>query len=152
MRKKHSINIIFPILLFFIFASCSFILIVDSVNTYKRVETQETNEYKRNTPFFYFINKIRGNDASHVITIQTIDNISCLVIETEQNKNIMYTKDRTLYELLVPKDREISLIEASKVIEDIDPITFTQNAKRTITLTTKDKSQTIYLRNEGLYD
>lgn len=126
--KRHMINIVLPISLFCIFAFCSFILLINSVETHNSIENKRHLNYVLNTPLSYISNKIRGSDVDHAISIVEIEDVSCLkmelVVEDQKYANYIYSKDSILYELLIPSSREVNLNEGNIVMKEVGEVVF----------------------------
>ncbi len=81
-RKAHSIDIIFMLVLFSIFAIMSVMLILIGSNVYGKIaKTQETNGNNR-TVLSYITNKVRTCQSEDGVYIEEKDGKKVLVIET----------------------------------------------------------------------
>lgn len=90
---KHTIDFIFPIALFFVFASTALIVLLCSANIYQNVVDTSDHAFETSTTLAYITEKTRQNDTSldHRISIETFDGNEALSISETINGTLYHT-------------------------------------------------------------
>ena len=126
MRKsKHTIDFLFPIALFFVFACTSFVVLLFSANTYEKIVAQSNSNFESGTCLAYITEKIRQNDSNGAITISSIKDIDALSIQENIDGKIyntfIYEYEGTLRELYVQDGVSVSP-KTGTIIMDINKL------------------------------
>ena len=121
MRKsKHTIDFLFPIALFFVFACSSLIVLLYAANTYENIVSQSNNNFESGTCLAYITEKIRQNDSDCDIFISSIDELDALTIQetidTKTYTTYIYELDGTLYELYMQEGVSITPKAGTKIM------------------------------------
>ena len=104
--SRHSMDFLFAIALFFVFASTSLIVLLLAANIYRHNVQQSSNAFEQNTSLAYITEKIRQNDASDTtIHLTTFDGYDALAISKSYNEigytTYIYEMDGLLKEILI---------------------------------------------------
>lgn len=126
MRKsKHTIDFLFPIALFFVFACTSLVVLLFSANTYEKIVAQSNNNFESGTCLAYITEKIRQNDSDGSISISSIDGITALSIQENIDNHLfntyIYEYEGTLRELYVQDGVSVSP-KTGTIIMDINKL------------------------------
>ncbi len=105
-HTKHSMDFLFSIALFFVFASTALVVLLLSANIYQHNVHQSMNAFDQNTTLAYLTEKIRQNDSSKTnISLTTFDGYEALAISQEYNDicytTYIYEMDGKLKELFI---------------------------------------------------
>lgn len=123
MKKyyRHTIDFLFPITLFFVFASTALIVVLLAANLYqKQVDRSETS-FRQGTALSYLKEKIRQNDhdASN-ICITTFDGLDALSISQNYDgtsyTTYIYALDGMLTEIFLKSGAEASAAGGTSVM------------------------------------
>lgn len=111
-EKKHVIDFIFPIALFFVFAACSLIVILLSANIYGNITKKSASSFESRTVLSYLSEKMHQSDAQNNISCGTLDGRDALMIRQQYDNGYYYTyiyeDDGILRELFVPEGTSVS--------------------------------------------
>ena len=88
-EKKHVIDFMFPIALFFVFAASSLVVIILSANIYSSTTKASESGFNTRTVLSYITEKIHRSDQNQAVSIGTFDGLPSLVIE------LTYDNDQT---------------------------------------------------------
>ena len=88
-EKKHVIDFMFPIALFFVFAASSLVVIILSANIYSSTTKASESGFNTRTVLSYVTEKIHQSDQNQAVSIGTFDGLPSLVIE------LTYDNDQT---------------------------------------------------------
>ncbi len=103
--RKHMIDLIFPIILFFVFVSLAVILVVISADLYGRNTADIEAKGESRIALSYIMTKFRQNDRNGSISIGEKDDTPCLIFKEEgstgDNYTYIYHYDNQLRELYV---------------------------------------------------
>lgn len=122
-KKTHSVDVLFMLILFSVFAVMSVLLILIGSNVYGNItNTQERNSNTRNI-LSYVTNKIRTSQVENGVYIEEKDGTPVLVIEDSYDDNgfktLIFEKNGKLKEATVIKNNEYNL-EFGDVLSEID--------------------------------
>lgn len=103
MDKNHVIDFLFPIALFFVFATSALIVVLLSANSYQTTTQKADNNYMTRTSISYVTEKIRQNDNGGQVAVAEFDGGPALVLTQERAGNryctYIYEHEGTLREL-----------------------------------------------------
>ena len=109
-QRKHVIDMIFPIALFFVFALSAMLVIVMATNVYQKTTSESALNYTAQTSLAYIREKISQADVDGGICLTTLDGQDALRLTTTENDRTFYTyiyaMDGELRELFVSADRD----------------------------------------------
>lgn len=156
-QKKHTVDILFVLLLFGIFAFSAFMLVIMGSNVYSNTVDSMENNFTNRTSYAYITEKFRQNDSSNSISVDHINSNSAFVFsetigETEY-QTILYIHDGYLKELLTKSGNTLPL-EAGNIILEASAFTIVQEDSNTFvcTLTESEKSTTFTLTAHSSQD
>lgn len=152
MNQRKNSTILFPAVLFCMFAFCSFLVLIYGVHAYQSIQDRADTNYQQSVPLTYLTNKVRSGDEQGMVSIDTIDGVSCLVLTStgdETYRNYVYVKDGELYDLLIPASRVVKLDEGLPVMKVASLQMEQKDSTITFTLDAQGKSikQKIALRS-----
>lgn len=104
-NKKHTIDLLFPIALFFVLAVSSLIVVLLASNIYKNTTQMEQANYESRTSLSYVAGKIRQNDEHGAVSLGSFDGIDALVLsqnyDGQSYKTYIYEYEGSLRELFI---------------------------------------------------
>lgn len=120
-QKKHTVDILFVIILFGVFAISALMLVIMGSSVYsKTVDSMEFN-YKDRTSYAYITEKFRQNDRINSISTQTINDNSCFVFSEEIGSEIyntyLYIHEGCLKELFTKEETSLPLKAGNIILE-----------------------------------
>ncbi len=113
-KKRHSIDIIFVMILFAIFSLLSVLLIMIGSNVYNEISNNDSNNSDVRTSLSYVANKVRSYDNKNAVYVDEINGIEALVMEQD-------TEGKTIQTLLFYKDgylKETTIIKGDEFTND----------------------------------
>ena len=92
-RSHHMIDFIFPIALFFVFASTALVVLLLSANIYQSIVNHSESSFQTSTALSYITEKIRQNDAgaSDNICLSEFDQQPALAISQTYGEKVYVT-------------------------------------------------------------
>lgn len=129
-EKKHMVDILFVLTLFFVFALSALTLIILGANIYRTTVDHMEESFTDRTSYAYITQKLRQSDEEGALSIGTIGSEDALVVTSEINSTIyktyIYSYDGYLCELLARADMDMDASAGTKIIEvdsfSIEPI------------------------------
>lgn len=125
--KQHSIDILFVLSLFCVFAFCSVTLIIFGANIYQNTIHTTGQNYLERTSIAYLTEKIRQTDITQSVSIVQNNGIDMLTIDTNIDGQIystrLYEYEGYLYESFSRSDIFLSPDVGQKIFE-IKDLTF----------------------------
>ena len=135
--KKHSIDFLFPVSLFFVFTITALYVTITGANLYQSMEERTSNDYAAFTALSYVERKIQAYDSADCITVtrQNGVDILCLHQTMEQGDytTYIYTKDGRLMELFL-KDGSVPDLDSGTVLMDTGILTIQNYKPQILTL------------------
>ena len=109
-EKKHTVDVLFVITLFCVFAVSIVVATTLGAKVYKNIVDDMDNNFNSRTSYSYIINKIHQSDSNGLISVGTYDGYDSLDISEEIN-NIMYSThlycyNGSLMELFARSDQD----------------------------------------------
>ena len=99
-------------LLFFLFASCMFFVLLSGAKLYKNVSGVMEEQFSVNTCVSYMTAKVRHYDTVDAVSIGKIGDVESLLLEEEISDKIyvtyLYCADGNLMELFCSSDMEVA--------------------------------------------
>lgn len=149
-KRKHMIDIIFPVTLFFLFAFSAITILLLAARIYQStIEEASMNDTAR-TGLAYVSEKIHQKDASGCVEITELDGIEALRLEQEYEgeryDTYIYMYEDALRELFVKRGAEAEPASGTAILELAD-FTMTEKEKNLLQFTCTDKEG----RKESVY-
>lgn len=91
IEKKHVIDFLFPISLFFVFAATSLAVILLAANIYSDTTSAAESGYSTRTALSYITEKIHQSDSEGAVSLGTFDNRDALIIRQTFDHELTYT-------------------------------------------------------------
>ncbi len=115
-KRKHSIDMLFPVTLFFIFAFLAVMILVFAANIYSSNTQKEQAAEKKYTPVLYITEKVRQNDGQ--VTVEKVADSDALVLHSYST--YIYYYDGYLRELFVEDGIKINPKAGQEIMETGD--------------------------------
>lgn len=126
-EKKHMVDILFVLTLFFVFALSALTLVILGANIYKSTVDHMEESFTDRTSYAYITQKLRQNDEEGALSIGNIGGEEALIMTQEVNNTIyntfIYSYDGYLCELLTRADMEMEPSAGTKIIR-IEDLSF----------------------------
>lgn len=125
MRQKrqnsHSIDFLFVIVAFLMYAGSMIALVYMGAQIYQSVTAKMNDHYAVGTAQAYITEKIRQGDQAGAIRVKQIEGQSVLTlrqtVEGQDYITYIYSYDGGLRELFIRADREISLADGKEILQ-----------------------------------
>jgi hypothetical protein len=118
-QKKHTVDILFVLILFGVFAFSALMLVIMGSNVYTKTVNAMENNFNNRTSYAYITEKFRRNDSVNSISIEEINSNSAFVfneiINDVEYETYLYIHDGYLKEMLIKKGNSLPL-EAGNII------------------------------------
>ena len=128
-RSTHTIDFLFPIALFFVFAASALTVILLAAGTYRSVTENASGHFEAVSSLAYISEKIYQNDAKGSISLGTFDGEDALIIrhsyEDTDYYTYIYVHDGNLMELFV-KDGVQASAQSGRIIMSDESLTMEQ--------------------------
>ena len=82
-EKRHVVDFLFVLTLFFVFAISTLFLVIIGANVYKKTVDNMTINYNTRTAYAYLTEKIRQNDQEGAIEIGTLEGNPAIILTEE---------------------------------------------------------------------
>ncbi|MDR2587103.1 MAG: DUF4860 domain-containing protein [Coriobacteriales bacterium] len=107
--RRHSLDLVVVVALFFVYATSALFLCIIGAEVYRDTAEVMQNNYNQRTSALYVAEKVRQNDLSDALRVDSVEGAPALVlIEKRSGQNYetwLFVQDRTLYEgLFAPGD------------------------------------------------
>lgn len=149
-QKKHTVDILFVLILFGVFAFSAFMLVILGSNVYSNTVDSMENNFSNRTSYAYITEKFRQNDSANSISTNLINSNAAFIFTETINETdyqtILYIHDGYLKELLIKKGDSLPL-EAGNTILEANAFTIVKKDSNTFvcTLTESEKITTFTL-------
>ena len=154
--NRHVIDLVFPIAVFFVFTASSLAVLMLAANIYHTQTTDADNNYMTRTSLAYVSEKIRQNDANGGISVRTVEDRSCLAIESVSYDvsytTYIYEYEGTLKELFIRDDAKLRLKDGKDIME-ISSLTILQIDDRLyqfITVDSQDREDSLVVSERSV--
>ena len=150
-RRSTKIDSVFVIALFTMFAVTAFLLILIGAKQYQHTADTMDSNYDSRTISSYLTEKIRQSDSQGQVSIQKLEGIDSLAIETIENEiayiTYIYYYDNALREIVVNDQSVFSLSTGQEIIKTggFEAELITSNLIKITIITTEDEQQTLFL-------
>ena len=119
--KRHTVDFLFPIALFFAFALSALTIILFATNVYRKSVAHSAINYTSRTGLAYITEKVRQNDTDGSISVCTFHDLPALEIteeyEGEQFCTIIYAYDGALRECFISEGLDVQPEAGTKILE-----------------------------------
>lgn len=120
-EKKHVIDLIFPLAIFFVFAVSALLVLLLSVHIYGDQTDKTLKNFESSTPLSYITEKVRQNDSQGNITIEDLNGVNSLVLHGTSSdvtySTYLYVYNGWLKELTIRDDTSASPEAGKNIIE-----------------------------------
>lgn len=121
MKRKHMIDFLFPIALFFVFALSALAVILFATRTYQDTTEHSALNYTARTSLSYISEKLHQNDADGAIEIGSFDGNDAVIMkqayENETYYTYIYADGQELKELFVKEGAEVSAASGQTILK-----------------------------------
>lgn len=123
-EKKHVIDFLFPLAVFFVLAASSVAIVVLASGFYSRQVKASSDSYSGRTALAYVTEKMHQNDENGAIEDGTFDGENALVIRQRYDEKdyvtYLYAYDGYLRELFIQDGTEAKASDGRKILETKD--------------------------------
>ncbi|MCI9218072.1 MAG: DUF4860 domain-containing protein [Dorea sp.] len=141
-KRKHMIDYLFPIALFFVFAISALTVLLLAARIYQSTTENSSLNYTSRTSLSYISEKIHQNDMDGKVTIGSFDGCDALIMEQNIDEDIYYTyiyaNNKELKELFI-KDGVTANASAGRTILEIQNFSMKQLSNNLLEFTCTDK-------------
>lgn len=121
LKRKHMIDFLFPVALFFVFALSALTTILLAARIYQNTTEHSALNYTSRTSLSYISEKLHQNDYEGSISIGSFDGCDAIVMEQKHENETYYTYiyayDQELKELFIKKDVTASASSGRTILE-----------------------------------
>jgi hypothetical protein len=100
--KKHSLDLVVVVTLFFVYAACALLLCVIGAEVYRTTAATMQKNYDQRTSVLYIAEKVRQNDLDGTVRVDRVDDVDALVLIEKQSgrdyETWLFVKNQVLYE------------------------------------------------------
>ena len=119
--KRHTIDVLFVITLFAVFAMSIMVLTGIGASVYEKIQESMSENYDSRTAFSYISNKIHQNDTNGNISLGTYGGTDAVIISEEIDNvtycTYLYCCDGYLKELFTRAGQEFGLEYGTNILE-----------------------------------
>lgn len=112
IKRKHMIDFLFPVALFFVFALSALATILLAARIYQDTTEHSALNYTSRTSLSYISEKLHQNDFDGTVSLGSFDGCDAIVMEQKHENEIYYTYiyacGQELKELFIKKDVQAS--------------------------------------------
>lgn len=117
---EHTVDFVFALALFFVFAASSLAVVMLALQSYQAVTAREGENYALRTGASYVSQKVRHMDRANAVSTGTIDGLSALILAQEFGGEpyitYIYCQDGSLKELFVRQDTVLSAASGKEIL------------------------------------
>ncbi len=148
-QKKHTIDILFVLILFGAFAISALMLVIMGSTVYSHTVDNMEGNFDNRTSYAYITEKFRQSDRKNAISVEEINDNSSFVFTEEINEEIyhtyLYIHEGYLKELFLKDNTSLPLKAGNKILE-ADSFVINRINNQTFECTIyKDGSSTVFL-------
>ncbi len=129
LKRRHMIDLLFPIALFFVFALSALTLILLAARIYQSTTANSSLQYTSRTGLAYISEKIHQNDEDGAVYLGNFDGQDAVILEQKQGDTLYYTYiyayDQNLKELFI-KDGVAATAADGRTILEVEDFTIEQ--------------------------
>lgn len=120
-KSSHSVDLLFTVSLFFVFAFCAVSVIVLGAGVYRSAAQSLEEQFSARTALSYVSEKIRRCDTPEAVSVEESGEGSILRVDTtEEGKEYstyIYCREGWLCELFLPSERKFSPEAGQQLLE-----------------------------------
>lgn len=121
LKRRHMIDFLFPIALFFVFALSALALILLAAGIYQSTTENSSLQYTSRTGLAYISEKIHQNDENGAIYLGSFDGCDALVLEQgygdETYYTYIYASEQILKELFIKEGVDADAKDGRTILE-----------------------------------
>lgn len=129
LKRRHMIDFLFPIALFFVFAISALTLILLAARIYQSTTENSSLQYTSRTGLAYISEKVHQNDENGTVYLGSFDGCDALVLEQEYGEETYYTyiyiSEQNLKELFIKEGVQADA-EDGRIILEVQDFTMEQ--------------------------
>lgn len=120
-ENNQSYQFIFILLLFFIIAIISLMVILLGKDIYSSINEDRISNYEKRVSLSYVANKIRQSDKENNIRIENLNGINAIVINEKYDEAVyetwIYHYDNAIYEMFTDEGVKFNLDDGMRIME-----------------------------------
>lgn len=121
IRRRHVIDMLFPVALFLVLAASSLFLVILAANVYQKSVSREESNYESRTCLSYVTEKIRQNDEKGGVETGTFDGFPCLILRQTFGEQpyvtYLYSYEGQLCELFIQEGAPMQASDGQRILE-----------------------------------
>ena len=121
IKRKHVIDLLFPIALFLVLAASSLFVVILAANVYRKSVSWEKANYRGRTCLSYVTEKIRQSDEHGGIEVGSFDGMPCLALHQRFGEKpyvtYLYSYEGQLCELFIQEGLSMRASDGQKILE-----------------------------------
>lgn len=122
--RGHSLDILFVLALFALFAISSLLLVLFGARVYKQISGDMSDNNALATSISYVVNKVRASDTAGMVSVGEFDGCPAVLLEQDIEGTIyqtaIYYYDGSLRELFARKELEFKAKDGAEVVKVAD--------------------------------
>lgn len=142
-KRKHMIDFLFPVALFFVFALSALTVILIAARIYQSTTENSSLNYTSRTSLSYISEKVHQNDLNGAVTLGSFDGCDALIIKQSVEEDIYYTyiyaDNNELKELFI-KDGAFANAASGHKILDIQDFSIEQISDNLLKFSCTDRT------------
>lgn len=143
IKRKHMIDLLFPITLFLVLAASSLFLVILAANVYRKSVAWEESNYGSRTCLSYVTEKIRQSDTDGGVETGTFDGIPCLILRQnfgdQAYATYLYSYEGQLCELFVQEGADVHAPDGQRILE-VNNFNITEQEKGIFKISCSDEN------------
>lgn len=117
-EKRHSIDILFQMVIFLLFTFSAIILLILSVNFYRSIVERSDKNQNARVAVAYIREAIHQNDEQNSVTLTEFDGASCIKItQADDYVLYLYLKDGELRELFTKEGAKVTSDDGQRIMQ-----------------------------------
>lgn len=120
-KRKHMIDFLFPIVLFFVFTLSALTILLLAANIYRSTIDSSTMSDNSRTSLAYISEKVLRNDSSDSVSVGTFDGCDTLILKQTSGKetyySYIYAYDQELKELFLKEHTKASADSGKTILK-----------------------------------
>lgn len=117
-EKRHSIDILFQMVIFLLFTFSAIILLILSVNFYRSIVERSDKNQNARVAVAYIREAIHQNDEQSSVTLTEFDGASCIkIMQADDYVLYLYLKDGELRELFTKEGARVTSDDGQRIMQ-----------------------------------
>lgn len=120
-KRRHMIDFLFPVTLFFVFALSALTVILIAAGIYRSTTESSARSFSSRTSLSYISEKLHQNDCAGTVSIGSLDGCEALIIEQTHQDTIyrtyIYAYEDSLRELFSRADMDAKASDGKAILE-----------------------------------